>query len=188
MTASALGIDIAKLKFNACLIQQSGKLKHKVFPNTPTGFTQLLEWLSKQGVERVHACLEATGTYGEALALFLHEAGQTVSVINPAAVKAFAQSRLSRTKTDKVDAELIARFTVAQQPGAWTPPAWEVRELQALARRLESLIEMRVAEENRLSSGSTVAVVRQSVEEHVAYLNEQIRRTEELIRDHINGH
>ena len=188
MTEPALGIDIAKLKFNACLINSRDKLKHKVFPNTSTGFEHLREWLSRQGVERVHACLEATGTYGEALALFLHQAGHTVSVINPAAIKAFAQSRLSRTKTDKVDAELIARFTQAQAPPAWTPLPAEVRELQALVRRLESLVEMRVAEENRLSSGITVEAVQQSVQEHLAYLNEQIKHTEELIRRHINNH
>ena len=97
MVEPVLGIDIAKLKFNVCLINTSGKLRHKVFPNTSTGFEQLREWLTKQGVGRVHACLEATGTYGEALALFLHEAGHRVSVINPAAIKAFAGSRLSRT-------------------------------------------------------------------------------------------
>jgi len=188
MREPALGIDIAKVKFNVCLINQSDKLRHKVFLNTATGFEQLQQWLSKQGVQRVHACLEATGTYGEALALFLHQTGHTVSVINPAAVKAFAQSRLSRTKTDRVDAELIARFTQAQEPSAWTPLPPEVRELQALVRRLESLIEMRVAEENRLSSGITVKAVRESVQEHLAYLNEQIKRTEELIRQHINDH
>jgi transposase len=188
MTESVLGIDIAKLKFNVCLINPQGKRRHKLFPNTSTGFAQLKEWLSKQGSEHIHACLEATGTYGEPLALFLHEAGQTVSVINPAAVKAFAQSRLSRTKTDKVDAELIARFCQAQAPPAWTPLPAEVRELQALVRRLDALIEMRVAEENRLSSGITVEVVRHSVEEHVAYLNGQIKHTEELIRRHINNH
>jgi transposase len=188
MTEPVLGIDIAKLKFNVCLIKTEGKLRHKLFPNTSAGFAQLLEWLSKQGVRSVHACLEATGTYGEALALFLYEAGQRVSVINPAAVKAFAQSRLSRTKTDKVDAELIARFTVAQEPAAWTPTAPEVRELQALVRRLDSLIEMRVAEENRLSSGILVESVRVSLEEHLSYLNQQIKRCEELIRDHINNH
>jgi transposase len=188
MTEPALGIDIAKLKFNICLIQHSGKLKHKVFPNTATGFEQLSKWLAKQGVEQLHACLEATGTYGEALALFLHEAGHRVSVINPAAVKAFAGSRLSRTKTDKVDAELIARFCQAQTPPAWTPLPAEVRELQALVRRLESLIEMRVGEENRLSSGINVDSVRHSVEELLAHLNEQIKRTEKLIREHINRH
>jgi transposase len=121
MTEPALGIEIAKLKFKVCLINQNGKLKHKVFPNSETGFEQLKEWLSKQGVERVHACLEATGTYGEALSLFLHQAGHTVSIINPAAIKAFAGSRLSRTKTDRVDAELMARFGLAQAPARWNP-------------------------------------------------------------------
>ena len=187
MTEPALGIDIAKLKFNACLIQHSGKLKHKVFPNTSTGFEQLREWLSRQGIQCVHACLEATGTYGEALSLFLHEADRTVSVVNPAAIKAFAQSRLSRTKTDRVDAELIARFCLAQAPPRWTPLPTEVRELEALVRRLESLIEMRVMEENRLSSGITVEMVRASVEELLNHLNTQIKRTE-LIRQHINLH
>jgi transposase len=188
MTESILGIDIAKLKFNVCLINHSGKLKHRVFPNTLTGFEQLLDWLSKQGIERVHACLEATGTYGEALSLFLHEAGHLVSVLNPAAIKAFAGSRLSRTKTDRVDAELMARFCQAQTPPAWTPLPAEVRELQALVRRLESLIEMRVMEENRLSSGIAVEAVRDSVEELLNHLNTQIKRTEKLIRDHLSNH
>ncbi len=188
MTSTTLGIDIAKLKFNACLLSADGKLRHTVFPNTADGFARLAGWLAKQGAPLTHACMEATGAYGEALALFLHAGGHTVSAVNPAAVKAFAQSRLSRTKTDKVDAELIARFCLAQQPPAWTPPTPGVRELQALARRLESLVEMRVAEENRLSSGVTAAAVRRSVEEHVAYLGEQIERMEELIRDHVDCH
>jgi transposase len=187
MTEPALGIDISKLKFNVCLIHTSGKLRHKVFPNNVTGFEQLSHWVTKQGVEQVHACLEATGTYSEPLALYLHAAGLKVSVINPAAIKAFAQSRLSRTKTDKVDAELIARFCQAQEPPAWTPLPAEIRELQALVRRLESLVEMRVMEENRLSSTITVDVVRQSVEEHLSYLTQEIKRTEELIRNHINS-
>lgn len=188
MTEPILGIDISKLKFNACLINVRGKLRHKVFPNTKAGFEQLREWLSQQGVGRTHACLEATGSYSEPLALDLYHGGHLVSLINPAATKAFAASRLSRTKTDRVDAELIARFCQAQEPPGWTPPPAEVRQLQALSRRLESLIEMRVMEENRLTSGLTVEVVRHSVEEHLTYLNAEIKRCEELIRDHVNNH
>ncbi len=188
MILPALGIDIAKEKFNVCLIDLDGRLKHKVFSNTTSGFAQLAAWLAPQRAAHTHACMEATGTYGERLALFLHQAGHTTSVVNPAAVKAFAASRLSRTKTDKVDAELIARFIVAQQPPRWTPPAPEIRELQALVRRLEALTEMRVAEENRLSAGIAVADVRSSVEELIAHLSEQIKRTEKLIRQHINRH
>jgi transposase len=188
MSLPQLGIDVAKVKFNVCLLPANGKLKHKVFANNQAGFQQLLAWLRQQQVERVHVCLEATGTYGEALALYLHEHGQLVSVVNPAAIKAFAASCLSRTKTDRVDAELIARFCLAQQPPAWEPPAAEVRELQALVRRLATLIEMRVAEENRLAAGLTVVAVKTSVEETIAHLQAQIKRTEKLIRQHLDQH
>jgi transposase len=184
----ALGIDIAKVKFDVCLIKENGRVKHKVFQNNRHGFEQLVAWLNSHQVANLHACLEATGTYGEALALFLFEVGFLVSIANPAAVRAFANAGLSRTKNDKVDAELIARFCLAQQPKAWQPPASELRELQSLVRRLESLIEMRVAEENRLSSGTSTEAVRQSLDEHIAYLREQIKQTEALILRHINNH
>lgn len=188
MTLPTLGIDIAKLKFNVCLINLGGKLKHKVFANTAEGSQQLVAWLTNQGAQHIHACMEATGAYGEALALHLHAAGHTVSVVNPAAIKAFAGSRLSRTKTDRVDAELIARFCRAQQPLAWTPPAAGVRQLQALVRRLESLVEMRTMESNRLEAIITNDMVKASVEDHISYLDQQIKLTEALIRDHIDNH
>ena len=137
----------------------------------PHGFAQLSEWLGKQGAGRAHACMEATGTYGDALATYLHEAGHAVSVVNPAAIKAYAQSHLSRTKTDRVDAALIAGFCAERRPPAWHPPAPELRELQALVRRLKSLTEMRTMEENRLSSGITVEAVSASVEELIAHLS-----------------
>jgi transposase len=188
MNLPPLGLDISKLKFNACLVRTDGKLRHKVFPNNPTGFSQLCDWLARQGVERVHACLEATGAYGDSLAADLHKAGHTVSIVNPAAIKAYAHSHLSRTKTDRVDAALIAGFCGERRPPAWHPPEREVQELQALVRRLESLTEMRTMEENRLSSGISVEAVKASVEEVLAYLCEQIKKTEALIRDHINRH
>ena len=187
-TTAALGIDIAKLKFDVCLIKENGRAKHKVFQNNQHGFEQLARWLNSHQVSECRACLEATGTYGEPLALFLHEAGFAVSVANPAGIRAFANAGLSRTKTDKADAELIARFCLAQQPAIWSPPAPAGRELQALVRRLESLIEMRAAEENRLSSGISTEAVRHSVEKHIAYLREEIKQTEQLIQKHINDH
>lgn len=188
MTLPPLGLDVAKLKFNACLVRAGGKLRHKVFANNPGGFSQLADWLSEQGVGRVHACMEATGTYGDSLATHLHEAGHTVSRVNPAAIKAYAQSHLSRTKNDRVDAALIAGFCAERRPPGWRPPAPELRELQALVRRLDSLVEIRTMEENRLSAGIAVEAVRESVEELIAHLSEQIKRTEALIRDHIGNH
>jgi transposase len=90
MNLPPLGLDLAKLKFNACLVRAGGQLRHKVFANSPDGFAQLSDWLKKQGVKQVHACLEATGTYGDSLAMYLHERDHLVSVVNPAAIKAYA--------------------------------------------------------------------------------------------------
>src|SRR3954465_2214738 len=150
MSLPVLGIDVSKLKFNVCLIREDAKLRHRVFANTQAGFTEMSQWLKKNHITQVHACLEATGTYSEALATYLYDNGHQVSVVNPAATKAYAGAQLSRTKTDKVDAELIARFCQTQKPQLWMPAALEVRELQALVRRLDSLIEMHTMEENRL--------------------------------------
>src|SRR5690349_16213109 len=91
-TDAILGIDIAKKKFDVALLR-AGKYRNKVFANNETGFGELTAWLHKQRVEQVYACLEATGTYGEKLATYLHEAGHPVSMINPARIRAYAESQ-----------------------------------------------------------------------------------------------
>jgi transposase len=187
MTTSPLGIDISKRKFDACLVREGGELRHRSFPNNADGFAQLSAWLTKYGAGPVHACLEATGAYGEALSTYLYGAGHTVSVINPAVIKAYGESHLSRAKTDKADATLLARFCAERRPPAWRPLPAEVRELQALARRLDSLLEMRQMEANRLEVAATAAVS-ESLAGHLAYLAEEIARTEALIRSHIDSH
>jgi transposase len=186
MKLSPLGIDISKAKFDVALLRDDGKLRHKVFPNTETGYHQLSDWLSKHHVEQVHACVEATGTYSDALALHLHTSGHRVSVVNPAVIKAFAKTEMSRTKTDKRDASLIARYCLTHQPSAWSPPPPEISELQALLRRLEALVDMRQQESNRLEAGIAAASVKESVTDHISYLDSQIAQTQSLIKDHID--
>lgn len=185
---AVLGIDIAKAKFVAALLRPDGKVRHKSCANTPTGFAELATWLRRQDVTHVHATVEATGTYGEALALWLYDAGHVVSVVNPSIIHAFARTQLTRSKTDRIDAELIARFTAAHQPPAWTPPTLEIRQLQALVRRLDALQGMRTQELNRLAAGVTVADVRASIEAMIASLEAQIAHVQQLIRDHLDRH
>ena len=142
MKEPILGVDIAKKKFDVALLVND-KQKHKVFMNNQEGFRELLGWLKKKGVEHVHLCLEASSTYGDELATYMHDAGHTVSLVNPARIKGFAQSELMRTKNDKVDAGLIARFCLAMHPEPWAPAPPEMRQLQALVRRVDALINMR---------------------------------------------
>ena len=126
------------------------------------------------GIPKVQACLEATGNYGEELAIYLHEAGHLVSMVNPARIKGFAQSELIRTKTDKIDAAIIARFCLAMKPEAWTPPSSEVRLLRALVRRADSLIAMLTQEKNRLATAHESVIP--LIKENMGYLNKEIKR------------
>jgi transposase len=116
MADSYLGIDISKANFHAALYLEkkpTNKPKVKVFQNNPDGWEHLQTWLLQRGAGTIHACLEATSTYGEGVAEFLIEQGHLVSMVNPARIKGFAISELSRSKSDKADAQLIARFCMA---------------------------------------------------------------------------
>jgi transposase len=180
MSVTVLGIDIAKQKFDVALLLD-GKTKHKICKNSTEGFESLSLWLGKQGRQKVHACLEATGNYGEDLASYLHEAGHIVSIINPARIKGFAQSELIRTKTDKIDAGIIARFCLAMKPGAWIPPSPEIRILRALVRRADSLIDMRSQEKNRISTAHESVIL--LIKEHITYLDQEIGKIRQQIAE-----
>lgn len=183
-----LGLDIGKIKIHAVLRTEADKRRHKTIPNSPAGFRELLTWARRYAPSELHVCLEATGTYGDGVALFLHDAGCAVSILNPAAIRAYAARQLSRTKTDDVDAALIAPFAATQHPPLWRPPAPEIRVLQALVRRLDALLEMRTQEVNRLAAGVVVSEVRASIDAVLANLDAQIAHVRQLIRDHISRH
>jgi transposase len=181
-----LGIDISKDSFHVEL-SINNKLRHRRFANRKEGFAELTAWFGKHKAPVVHACLEATGPYSEALALYLHEQGHTVSVVNPAQIKAFGQSELLRNKDDRPDAGLIRRFCEKQQPAAWTPPAPQVRQLQALTRHLDNLLETRQQQINRLEVTNTKAVAK-SLRKLVTQLEVEIERIEQQINDHVDRH
>lgn len=186
MAEVILGIDVGKHQLHVALLRADRKPKLKAIANHADGHQALLSWLKQQECEGVHACLESTSTYGEAIAEALHAAGHQVSIVNPARIKGFAQSELSRTKADKADAALIARFCAAMHPKLWQPLAAEVKQLQALVRRLDALKDIYRQESNRLETAT--AQVAAFVEEHLEYLKADIKRTEQLIKDHVDGH
>lgn len=183
--AARIGIDIAKKKFDAAILS-CGKYKSKIFPNTESGFLDFSNWLAKNNVGKAHCCMEATGILWEALATYLHDNGHLVSVVNPARVKAFGESELSRTKNDKADAKLIARFCEAMNPREWEPAPLEIRTLQALGRRRDALIRMKTQELNR--DLATDPVVSASIKSTVGFLNEEIARITKQIKKHIKDH
>jgi transposase len=180
---SVLGIDVSKGKFNVSLLR-GGKYRHKAFPNNSRGFEQLSEWLRGLGVKELHACMESTGVYGEELAEYLHDQGFGVSIVNPARIKGFAQSELIRSKTDKVDASLIARFCASMNPSLWTPDPMETRELRSLVRRVEVLLSMRQQEQNRLEVSNKI--LKKSIRKLIRYIDKEIEELKGEINKHID--
>jgi len=183
----SLGIDVSKTTLHVALVLSNEKLRHKTFPNAPAGFADLARWLARHTEGPIHACLEATGPYGDAVAEFLFDAGHTVSVVNPSIIHAYAKVQLLRAKADAVDAEVIARYAAKEQPAPWAPPPPELRQLQALVRRLDALHGMRTQETNRLAVTSDAAV-RASIDTVVATLEAQIADVKHRIATHLDDH
>ena len=148
-----LGIDVSKAKLDVALLLTNDKFKSKVFANDVAGFQALMQWLLNHvpdARDSLHLCMEATGSYHEALACFLNDQGLVVSVSNPLPVKRFAEANRLRNKTDGGDAKCLALFCKNTRPERWQAPSLAVRTLQALVARLDTLQAMRQAECNRL--------------------------------------
>lgn len=184
MSLPILGIDVSKETLDVCLII-GDQCKEAVFENDPVGHNKLKSWLEHHSDQQeIHACMEATGMYAFPVAEALYTADHRVSIVNPARIKAYSTSRLTRNKTDRLDAAIIADFCRTQSPPEWHPPREELRELQALVRLLEDLMATRQAEVNRLKSGVRSADVAHVLQDHINYLDELIERVEQMICSH----
>jgi len=181
-----LGIDVGKNDLHAELLQGESSARKSV-SNSEKGFAQLASWLHNRGVDELHVCLEATGVYSEAIAEFLADSGYIVSVVNPGQIKAFGKSELIRTKTDRVDAGVIARFCRATHPGPWKPASPEMRVFRALIRRRETLTNMIVQERNRLEAAATKEVQR-SIKAVLKTLEDELAQVNKALDDHLKNH
>lgn len=186
-----LGVDVAKAKLDCMLLDgTSGKRKAKVVPNTRAGFTQLLEWLDKQGASAPHVVMEPTGVYHEPAALALTDAGLTLSLVNPAQLRQFAQGLGVKTKTDKADSAVLARFGQMQQPEAWQPPSRSARTLKALLARRDAVADDLQREHNRQEAADfaqTPGEVKASITQTIVFLESELKRFEKMINDHIDS-
>lgn len=187
MVQPVLGIDIAKATFDVCLLI-AGQSWPAQFENSLAGFKQLCRWVGQHTDQPPHACLEATGQYGDELAEYLYGQGWQVSVVNSARIKAYAHSQLRRNKTDKADAALIALYCLREQPPLWSPPPASFKQLQALVRRYEDLQVTYQQERNRLQSGTSQALVVADLQEHLQELTARLKKIRLAIQEHIQAH
>lgn len=185
-----LGVDVSKKTLDCMLLNTStSKSKSKSIPNTNAGFQQLLEWLSKQGAPDAHVVLEPTGVYHEPAALALADAGLTLSLVNPAQLRQFALALGFKTKTDKADSLVLARYGATQQPQAWQPPSKSARRLKALLARRDAVADDIQREQNRLEAiefGDSPSEVRASINKSIEFLDGELKTLEAMIHAHID--
>ena len=185
MNLPVLGIDVSKKTCDVHFFVSSPEAFHSAkFRNTARGWQQLRRWVQRWHDGTVHACLEATGVYGEGLARFLDGVGHTVSIVNPGCVHSYARAELQRNKTDRIDAGVIARFCFAMRPPRWEPLAQSRRELQDFVRHLVVLQQQRREEHNRLESVRQPAIAA-SLRKRVRFLEHEIANFQKRLAAHL---
>jgi transposase len=161
-----VGIDVAATTFTAASTTDGPpRERARTFDQTPQGFLALQDHLRPTGVLPAQTLIvvEATGSYWVALAVALHEAGYVVSVINPAQAHHYAQSLPRRSKTDLLDAPVLAQFAAERKPAPWSPPPQVYHELRQRLVARDGLLEMRGQARNQLHALLQWPVVIESV-------------------------
>lgn len=187
------GIDVSKKKLDVVLLKEE-KFHYKTFENSIEGVILLQEWL-KNKLEQdafVHFCIEATNVYHELAAFTLMENKNfKVSVVNPRRVKSYSKI-LVNTKTDKVDAKILALYCKQFNPNEFTPQSKERRELRDLSRLMDNLVELRIMQKVRLQTFKTEAAARvviatiKSIDDSIAEIQQEINRYYEIYPE-LNG-
>jgi len=179
---AGLGIDIGSETNFARLYLTDAKTGHpkrvgkRKFPNTSKGHLDLFNWAKKKtptGV-KLTITMEATGVYHKPLAYFLTESEMPVSIVLPNKIKSFSASFNEHSKTDWIDADMIARYAHDRQPKAWSPSAPSMREVKKLSRERQQVIDDITIAKNRLhaerSSGKPMNSILERYRKHIELL------------------
>lgn len=172
-----VGIDVSKDTLEVHLLEAGASFRTAAHAE---GRRQLIERLPAPGTCLV--VVEATGRYEQPLAADLLAAGHLVSVVNPRQVRHFAKALGILAKTDKVDAQVIARFAQQVQPRTLAQTSEKQAQLDELVARRRQLVEHRTAEKNRRSVSQSSAV-RQSLQRSLDGLNRDLRRIDKAIAE-----
>lgn len=180
--ARYLGIDVSKARLDACLLPDGETFS---VPNDPAGIGELLVRLERARPELV--VVEATGNYERpaAAAIAASEAGIAVAVVNPRQARDFAKATGRLAKTDKIDAEALARFASAIAPSPSALPDEEAQALRAVLARRRQLIEMLTAENNRLPMSPEAVAER--IRAHIEWLEKELERTDKDLEEAIGA-
>lgn len=191
-----LGVRLTEQKLHCTLLlnpKNNNERKNKIVANTLEGVAMVVRWCGQQGVyaEEVHAVVDGTSPYHVRPATSFHDCGATVSLVDPAQVRAHAQTSPNGSKRGALDGLTLALYALATQPPTWQPVPAHVRAFGALIAQRNALSQDRACSQNRWqeadSDGAPVLVER-SIRNALAFYNGEIARLEKVIREYINHH
>lgn len=186
--ARSVGIDVSaeSLQVRLGMVSTNRKTRYsrsQQFPNTEQGFRQMLKWVRSEGpLQQWWFIMEATGVYYEHLAYYLHQAGLSVCVLVAHRAKHYAKSLPVKSKTDAIDARLLARYGLERQPEPWQPASSRLRTIKTLLRERQQLQTQHTRLTNRRHAARRAWG---HPESSLRRLDEQITRITEYI-DQIN--
>ena len=174
-----VGIDVSKGRLDVAIGEQ-GEFWNVA--NDEKGIAKLVERMKEVRTELI--VLESTGGLELPVMGELYACKIPVALVNPGRVREFAKSIGLLAKTDKLDARLLARFAEAVKPPVTHLPDEQEQHLIALVTRRRQLIEMLVAEQNRLN---TVRLsLRENLEEHITWLHKALKGLDQEIQEFIH--
>ena len=175
-----IGIDVSKDSFVAAYPAKSGYTT-KTFDNTTSGVRQFINSLPMD----CHCVMEATGNYSMLLLYLLQQANITVSMENPQKIKHFARAMLSTTKTDEIDAKLIALYGEKMEPAPYKIPSESIILLKQKRTVLRQLKKQLIAMTNMQHAMSVLPkqdpTAKVAIEQTIKFLRKQISKLEDEI-------
>jgi transposase len=163
-----IGIDVASKYVDVC-VRPGGEPRR--FGNEDD-FAELVAFVTAHDPALV--VMEATGGYEAPIAAALASAGVPVAIVNPRQARDFARATGKLAKTDAIDAAALAHFAEAVRPPVRALEDEQTRELTALVVRRRQLVEMLVAEKNRLAVCRS-RPTKLDIQKHIAWLKKRIQ-------------
>ncbi len=174
-----VGIDVSKAKLDVAVGPQEQIWQAD---NTVAGIASLVKRLGKLNPTLI--VVEATGGYEAHLVEALCAASLPVARVNPGRVRKFAQGMNWLAKTDRIDARLLVRFGEKANPRLTQLPSEDEKRLAALVKRRKQVLDMLVAEHNRLENANSDVLV--YIQDSLSMLQSQLDELDDAIQSHIN--
>ncbi len=180
-----------------CVYEPNRQQSLKCFNNTPAGFRAVARSL-RSLISHEHPCvigMEATGVYGDKLCHYLHALGELVYVINPLQIKYYAKSQMRRSKTDAIDAQLIAHFMYHHKDTLhqWKPRSEAYLELRNLYRCRADFQEEKLRFLNRIEACKHTyqeedSLTLKTYQSHLDHINHQLSLLEQAMIEFVTVH